>query len=84
MKPSIQQGCAEILGDPHLGWKLQFLVPISGIPIVSGIPIPFLTPKILVGKYFLNSDVWRVRKSEFRFQNLEFWYLIRKQILIPP
>jgi hypothetical protein len=41
---------------------------ISGTPIVSGIPILFLIPKIPVGKYFLNSDVWRVRKLEFRFQ----------------
>jgi hypothetical protein len=28
------------------------LVPISGTPIVSGIPIPFLIPKILVGFFF--------------------------------
>ncbi len=35
-----------------LGWEFQFLVPISGTPIVSGIPIPFLIPKITVG-YFL-------------------------------
>jgi hypothetical protein len=35
-----------------LGWEFQFLVPISGTPIVSGIPIPFLIPKIPVGKYF--------------------------------
>jgi hypothetical protein len=34
--------------------------------------------------FFLNSDVWRVRKLEFRFQNSEFRYLIRKQTLIPP
>ncbi len=34
--------------------------------------------------FFLNSNVWRVRKLEFRFQNLEFRYLIRKQIHIPP
>jgi hypothetical protein len=36
----------------QLGWEFQFLVPISGTPIVSGIPIPFLIPKIPVGKYF--------------------------------
>jgi hypothetical protein len=34
--------------------------------------------------FVLNSDVWRVRKLEFRFQNLEFRYHIRKWILIPP
>ncbi len=28
--------------------------------------------------FFLDSDVWRVRKLEFPFQNLEFQYLIRK------
>ncbi len=51
-----------------LGWEFWFLVLISGTPIVSGIPIPFLIPKILVGKnVFWNSNVWRVRKSEFRF-----------------
>jgi hypothetical protein len=32
-----------------LGWEFQFLVPISGAPIGSGIPIPFLIPKIPVG-----------------------------------
>jgi hypothetical protein len=32
-----------------LGWEFQFSVPISGTPIGSGIPIPFLIPKILVG-----------------------------------
>ncbi len=36
--------------DPlALGWKFQFLVPISGTPIGSEIPIPFLIPKIPVG-----------------------------------
>ncbi len=50
---------------PCLGWEFQFLVPISGTPIVSRIPIPFLIPKIPVGKYFLNSDVWRFKKLEF-------------------
>jgi hypothetical protein len=28
----------------NLGWELQFLVPISGTHIGSGIPIPFLIP----------------------------------------
>jgi hypothetical protein len=76
-----------------VGGKLGSFAPRLGIPmfgsdfwdpIVSGILIPFLIPKIPFGKYFLNSNVWSVRKLEFRFQNSEFWYLIRKQILIPP
>jgi hypothetical protein len=36
----------------HLGWEFQFLVPISGTPIVSRIPIPFSIPKIPVGNCF--------------------------------
>jgi hypothetical protein len=36
----------------ELGWGFQFLVPIFGTPIVSGIPIPFLIPKIPVGIIF--------------------------------
>jgi hypothetical protein len=71
-------------GGEGLGWEFRFLVPISGTPIISGIPILFSIPKIPVGKYFFNSDVRRVRYSEFRFRNSEFRYLIRKQILIPP
>jgi hypothetical protein len=35
-----------------LGWELQFLVPISGIPIGDKIPIPFTIPKIPVGFFF--------------------------------
>jgi hypothetical protein len=35
-----------------LGWEFRFLVPISGTPIVSGIPILFLIPKIPVGFFF--------------------------------
>jgi hypothetical protein len=35
-----------------LGWEFQFSVPISGTPIVSGIPISCLIPKIPVGFYF--------------------------------
>jgi hypothetical protein len=53
-------------GSTGLGWEFQFLVPISGTPIISRIPIPFLVPKIPVG-FFFNSNVWRVRKLEFRF-----------------
>jgi hypothetical protein len=55
-----------------LGWEFQFLVPNSGTPIGSGIPIPFPIPEILVGFFFeiLNSgksDNWN---SDL--QNLEF------------
>jgi hypothetical protein len=35
-----------------LGWEFQFSVLISGTPIVSRIPIPFLILKILVGFFF--------------------------------
>ncbi len=35
-----------------LGWEFLFLVPISGTPVVSRIPIPFLIPKILSGFVF--------------------------------
>jgi hypothetical protein len=38
--------------DTRLGWEFQFLVPISGTPIVSGVPIPFSIPKIPVGFFF--------------------------------
>ncbi len=51
----------------NLGWEFQFLVPISGTPIVSGILILCLIPKILVRFFFWKSNVWRVRKSEFWF-----------------
>ncbi len=50
-----------------LGWEFQFSVSISGTPIVSRIPILFLIPKILVGFFCWNSNVWRVKKLEFRF-----------------
>ncbi len=39
-------------GGGGLGWEFQFLVPISGTPIVSRIPILFLIPKIPVGFIF--------------------------------
>ncbi len=42
----------DILASAVLGWEFQFLVPISGTPIVSGIPIPFSIPKIPVGFFF--------------------------------
>jgi hypothetical protein len=37
---------------PRLGWEFQFLVPISGTPIGSGIPIPSSIPEIPVGFSF--------------------------------
>jgi hypothetical protein len=37
-------------GYTNLGWEFQFLVPISGTPIGSGIQDPFPIPKIPVGK----------------------------------
>ncbi len=55
----------------HLGWEFQFLVPISGTPIGSGIPIPFLIAEIPVG-FFFEFRCWKIDKSEFRFQNSEF------------
>jgi hypothetical protein len=36
----------------ELGWEFQFLLPISGTPIGSGIPIPFSIPMIPVGFFF--------------------------------
>ncbi len=53
-----------------LGWEFQFLVPISGTPIGSGIPIPFLIPKIPV-RFFLNSAVKKLRNqnSDFKIWN---------------
>jgi hypothetical protein len=56
-----------------LGWEFQFLVPISGTPIVSRIPIPFLILKIPVGFFFEiqmsgESENWN---SDLRY--LEFW-----------
>ena len=45
----------------QLGWEFQFLVPISGTPIRSRIPILFLIPKIPVGVFFSNSAVEKSR-----------------------
>ncbi len=61
---SLGQDGEYALGLP-LGWEFQFLVPISGTPIGRGIPIPFLIPKIPVGKYFLNSAVEKLRNRNF-------------------
>jgi hypothetical protein len=56
-----------------LGWEFQFLVPISGTPIGSGIPIPFLIPKIPVGFFFSNSAVEKSRNwnSDSKIWNSE-------------
>jgi hypothetical protein len=56
-----------------LGWEFRFLVPISGTPIRSGIPIPFSIPKIQVGIFFSNSAVEksRNRNSNPKIRNSE-------------
>ncbi len=56
-----------------LGWEFRFSVPISGTPIGSGIPIPFLIPKIPVGKFFSNSAVEKLRNwnSNSKIRNSE-------------
>jgi hypothetical protein len=45
------------VGGGRLGWEFRFLVPISGTPIGSGIPLPFSIPKITVEFFFMNSAV---------------------------
>ncbi len=49
------------------------MVPISGTPIRSGIPIPFSIPKIPVGLFFSNSAVEksRTRNSDSKIWNSE-------------
>jgi hypothetical protein len=47
----------------QLGWEFRFLVPISGTPIGSRIPIPFLILKIPVGFFFSNSTVEKLRNQ---------------------
>jgi hypothetical protein len=49
------------------------LVPISGTPIGSRIPIPFLIPKIPVGIFFSNSAVEKLRNrnSDSEIRNSE-------------
>ncbi len=56
-----------------LGWEFQFLVPISGTPIRSGVLIPFLIPKIPVEFFLLNSAVEksRNRNSDSEILNSE-------------
>ncbi len=60
-------------GDAVLCWEFQFLVLISGTPIRSGIPIPFLIPKIPVGNFFSNSAVEKLRNqnSDSKIRNSE-------------
>ncbi len=52
-----------------LGWEFRFLVPISGTPIGSGIPIPFLIPKIPVEKFFSNSAVEKLKNQNSDSKN---------------
>jgi hypothetical protein len=56
-----------------IGREFQFLVPISGTPIGSKILIPFLIPKILVGIFFSNSAVEKLRNwnSDSKIWNYE-------------
>ena len=59
------------LGNRYmLGWEFQFLVPISGTHIRSGILIPFTIPKISVGFSFSNSAVEKSRNQNF---NPKIW-----------
>jgi hypothetical protein len=67
----IHTSAASVLA--RLGWEFQFLVPISGNPIGSRIPIPFSIPKIPVGIFFSNSAVEKLRnrKSDSKIRNSE-------------
>ncbi len=60
-------------GDGEFGWEFQFLVPISGTPIGSRIPILFSIPKIPVGIFFMNSAVEKLRNrnSDSKIWNSE-------------
>jgi hypothetical protein len=51
-KPSPRMHWCIAASDTLLGWEFRFFVPISGTPIISRIPIPFLIPKIPVGFFF--------------------------------
>jgi hypothetical protein len=76
-----------------LGWEFQFLVPIPGTPIGSG--IPFLISKIPVGFFFdsavekssnWNSDS-EIRNSGFFYvgtQYISFRTRKQSQYLFPP
>jgi hypothetical protein len=60
-----------------LGCEFQFLVPISGTPILSGIPIPFLIPKIRVGNFYSNPAV---EKSRNRDSDSKIWNSKKKRL----
>jgi hypothetical protein len=66
-------GFLEILQCLRLGWEFQFLVPISGTPIVSGIPIPFSIPEILVRFFFEIPMSGESENWNSYVQYLEFW-----------
>ncbi len=61
------------VGLGNLGWEFQFLVPISGTPIVSGIPIQFSIQKIPVGTFFENPMSGESENRDSFLQSLEFW-----------
>ncbi len=52
------------------------MVPIFGTPIVSGIPIPFLIPKIPVRIFFSNSAVEKSRNCN---PDSEIWNSEKKK-----
>ncbi len=64
--------CVDLFVVCHvrLGWEFQFLVPISGTPMVSGIPIPFLIPKIPVGFFFLKFQCLESQKTGIPICNI--------------
>ncbi len=79
----------------NLGWKFWFLVPFSGTPIGSRVPIPFPIPDILVGFFFRilllkrHQLGFRYLNSEFRFfyvgtQYISFCTTKQSQYLFPP
>ncbi len=55
-----------------LGWEFRFLVPNSGNPIGSRIPIPFQILGIPVGNFLENSDVENSSNRNSDLQKLEF------------
>jgi hypothetical protein len=62
------QGKNNILSSAiKLGWEFQFLVLISGTPIISKTPIPCSIPKIPVGFFF---EILMSGESENRNSNL--------------
>ncbi len=60
-EPMVDESVSWTECHSRLGWEFGFPVPISGNPIGSGIPIPFLIPKIPVGFFFSNSAVEKSR-----------------------